>query len=157
MSPVDADGTFPETISYDVATRALTLGTGVIAPVAPEVWNYRVGGVPVIRKWFGFRKRKPDVEWQTPLNDELPDTWPPQWTRDLLDLVNALGLLVALEPEQTRLLDAVADGPLITMDDLQQVGVLPVPPSAGKEPKVPKAPPPDQRGESVQETLDFSD
>ncbi|MGW5663285.1 type ISP restriction/modification enzyme [Streptomyces sp. NPDC003758] len=133
----EVDG-LPDSSSYDAATRTLTVGTGAIHPVAPEVWDYRIGGVQVIRKWFSFRKRKPDVERQTPLNDILPPTWPARWTLDLLDLINALGLLVALEPLQTRLLDAVTNGPLITTDDLRDQGILPVPPHAAKEPKAPR-------------------
>ncbi|MFD0507476.1 type ISP restriction/modification enzyme [Streptomyces chiangmaiensis] len=35
----------PEDISYDAPTRTLTVGTGSIRPVAPEVWDYRIGGV----------------------------------------------------------------------------------------------------------------
>ncbi|MFL4907604.1 type ISP restriction/modification enzyme [Streptomyces sp. MMS24-I2-30] len=128
----------PDHISYDADTRTLTVGTGRIRPVAPELWEYRIGGVQVIRKWFSFRKRKPDVERQTPLNDILPSTWPARWTVDLLDLINALGLLVALEPRQAQLLDAVSSGPLITTDDLRGEGVLPVPSYATKEPKPPR-------------------
>ncbi|WP_432041101.1 type ISP restriction/modification enzyme, partial [Streptomyces chartreusis] len=35
----EADG-LPEDISYDAFTRTLTVGTGCIRPVAPEVWDY---------------------------------------------------------------------------------------------------------------------
>ncbi|MFC7012350.1 type ISP restriction/modification enzyme [Streptomyces viridiviolaceus] len=128
----------PDSISYDATTQTLTVGTGSIRPVTPEVWDYRIGGVQVIRKWFSFRKRKPDVERQTPLNDILPPTWPSRWTLDLLDLINALGLLVALEPRQAQLLDAVSNRPLITIDDLRDEGILPVAPHAAKEPKPPR-------------------
>ncbi|MGO4748897.1 type ISP restriction/modification enzyme [Streptomyces sp. 2MCAF27] len=129
----------PDSISYEAKTRTITVGAGSIRPVAPEVWDYRIGGVQVIRKWFGFRKRKPDIEWQTPLNDILPQTWSARWTVDLLDLINALALLIKLEPEQARLLDAVSAGPTITTHELRELGVLPVPPYAAKEPKTPRA------------------
>ncbi|MFE1858402.1 type ISP restriction/modification enzyme [Streptomyces anandii] len=135
---IGEDAGLPDSISYDATTRILTVGTGSIRNVAPEVWEYRIGGVQVIRKWFSFRKLKPDVERQTPLNDILPPTWTSQWTVDLLDLLNALGLLVALEPRQARLLDAVSSGPLITTDDLRHEGILPVPTYATKEPRPPR-------------------
>ncbi|QKZ18138.1 hypothetical protein HUT05_12700 [Streptomyces chartreusis] len=150
----EGDG-LPEDISYDAATRTLTVGTGCIRPVAPEVWDYRIGGVQVIRKWFSFRKRNPDVERQTPLNDILPATWPARWTVDLLALINALGLLVALEPRQALLLDAVSSGPLITTDDLRREGILPVPAYATKEPKLPRKS--RRTPGSGQQSLDFSD
>ncbi|MGA5443135.1 type ISP restriction/modification enzyme [Streptomyces griseoincarnatus] len=152
---IGEDDGLPADISYDASTRTLTVGTGCIRPVAPEVWDYRIGGVQVIRKWFSFRKRKPDVERQTPLNDILPPTWSARWTVDLLDLINALGLLVALEPRQAQLLDAVSSGPLISTDDLRGEGILPVPAYATKEPKPPRksrrAPGPGQQ------SLGFSD
>ncbi|NJP66126.1 type ISP restriction/modification enzyme [Streptomyces spiramenti] len=130
-----SNGGIPETMTYDPDTRTLHLGEhGVIAPVEPEVWEYRIGGAPVLRKWFGYRKRTPDGLQQTALNKVLPQQWTLEWTVDLLRLLNILGLLVALEPEQLRLLEAVATGPLISRDDLRRLGVLPVPASAAKEP-----------------------
>ncbi|MFJ9242905.1 type ISP restriction/modification enzyme [Streptomyces sp. NPDC101776] len=135
---IGEDNELPDSITYDTSTHTLTVGTGSIRPVAPEVWNYQIGGVQVIRKWFGFRKRKPDVERQTPLNDILPPSWPSRWTVDLLDLINALGLLVALEPRQAWLLDAVNSGSLITTEDLRGEGILPVPAYATKEPRPPR-------------------
>ncbi|NUK14018.1 type ISP restriction/modification enzyme [Streptomyces lunaelactis] len=83
-------------------THTLTMGAGTIAPVSPEVWDYRIGGERVVRKWFNFRKRKPNVEHQTPLNDIFPVTWPPEYTTELLSLLNVLGSLVAIEPEHRR-------------------------------------------------------
>ncbi|MEU6848307.1 type ISP restriction/modification enzyme, partial [Streptomyces sp. NPDC046716] len=150
----DADE-LPAEISYEASTRTLTVGTGCIRPVAPEIWEYRIGGVQVIRKWFSFRKRRPDVERQTPLNDILPPTWPARWTVDLLDLINALGLLVDLEPRQAQLLKAVSSGPLITTNDLQDAGILPVPAYSSKEPKPPRK---SRRSPGPgQESIDLSD
>ncbi|WEH34403.1 N-6 DNA methylase [Streptomyces sp. AM 4-1-1] len=134
----EGSGGFPEAILYDAGTRTLTLGTGAIAPVTSEVWDYQIGGVQVVKKWFGFRKRNPDVERQTPLNDILPEEWPSEYTIELLNLLNVLGLLVALEPEQRSLLREVAEAPMIGIDELTQRGLLPVPPSAKKGPKVPR-------------------
>ncbi|MFE0686588.1 type ISP restriction/modification enzyme [Streptomyces xiamenensis] len=143
----DTPGGMPETITYDANTRTLTVGTGTISPVPREVWEYRIGGVQVIRKWFGFRKRAPDVERQTPLNDILPDCWPTEYTRELLRVLNVLGLLVKMEPDQAALLSAIDAGPQISIPELTALGVLPVSPSAKKAPRVP-AP-------SPQDTLDF--
>lgn len=142
---------FPEDIDYDADTRTLIVGAGTIAPVAPEVWDYRIGGVRVVDRWFRFRKRNPDVEWQTPLNDVPPKRWPPEYTIELLNLLNVLGLSVALEPEQRDLLKEVVEGPLIGIDELTQRGLLPVPPSAKKKPKVPRIPRPTHGNEESQQ------
>ncbi|NGO10079.1 hypothetical protein G5C60_21410 [Streptomyces sp. HC44] len=145
----------PDAIRFDEANHQIHVGGGVIGPVSPEMWNYRIGGTQVVVRWFSFRKRVPDVEWQTPLNDIVQETWPAEYTWQLLDLLNVLGLLVALEPDQERLLTAVAEGDLITMTDLQAAQVVPVPPSATKPPQVPKPSRPIPRGSGSQETLDF--
>jgi hypothetical protein len=146
----------PETIFYDEGTCTLQVGTGKIAPVSPSVWSYQIGGVQVVRKWFNFRKRNPDVEWQTELNDEVQETWPPEYTTELLDLLNVLGCLVELEAEQAELLDAVADGDLVGVKELESLGVLPVPPSATKEPKVPRIPRPKPGSTGNQGAFDFT-
>ncbi|GAA2058839.1 hypothetical protein GCM10009757_39300 [Streptomyces cheonanensis] len=132
----DTPGGMPETIAYDASTRTLTVGTGTISPVPREVWEYRIGGVQVIRKWFGFRKRVPDVERQTPLNDILPDHWPTEYTRELLRVLNILGLLVKMEPEQAGLLTSIAVGSQVSTAELTHLGVLPVPLSAKKAPRI---------------------
>ena len=37
----------------------------------------------------------------------------PEYTKELLNVINVLALLVKLEPEQARLLDEICKGPLI--------------------------------------------
>ena len=56
----------------------------------------------------------------------------------MLDLLNALTALVALEPEQAELLAAIIDGPQITVADLEAAEILPVPADATKPPPVAK-------------------
>ena len=116
--PDTPDG-FPDTLDYDAATRELKVGTGVIAPVPPEVWAYEVSGKNVLRQWFSYRKKdreRPligDKRKPSPLGDIQPDHWLPEYTTELLNVINVLGLLVKLEPAQAALLDEIVDGPLI--------------------------------------------
>ena len=115
----DTAAGFPDTIDYDPATRELKIGTGVIAPVAPEVWAYEVSGKQVLRQWFSYRKKnreRPQIGDRrppSPLGDIQPDHWLPEYTTELLNVINVLGLLVKLEPEQAALLGEIVDGPLI--------------------------------------------
>jgi hypothetical protein len=110
---------FPDTIDYDPAKRELKIGNGVIAPVAPEVWAYEVSGKPVLRQWFSYRRKyreKPqfgDRRPPSPLGEIQPDHWLSEYTTELLNVINVLGLLVKLEPKQAALLDEIVDGPLI--------------------------------------------
>lgn len=110
---------FPDTIDYDAAKRRLMVGTGYIENVPPEVWAYQVSGKHVLRQWFSYRKKnreRPQIGDRrppSPLGDIQPDHWLPEYTTELLNVINVLGLLVKLEPEQAALLDEICEGPLI--------------------------------------------
>ena len=127
----------PDELVYDPQTRELHIGDGVIAPVDPRVAAYEVSGMNVVRKWFGYRRAtRPQARGdQSPLDDTRPTSWPPEYTSDLLDLLNVLTLLVEMEPEQAQLLEAVMTGPRITVEDLTAAEVLPVPEDARSLPK----------------------
>lgn len=131
----DTEDGMPERMRYDEGTRTLHVGAGEIAPVAPEVWNYQVSGMPVVKHWFGYRKKKPSGNRKTPLDQIVATRWTSTMTTELLELLNVLSRCVELEPRQEDLLDRIANGPLITIDDLVESGVLPVPDSARRAPK----------------------
>ena len=115
---------FPDTIDYDPAKQELKIGSGAIAPVAAEVWAYEVSGKQVLRQWFSYRKKnreKPQIGDRrppSPLGEIQPDHWLPEYTTELLNVINVLGLLVKLEPKQKALLDEIVDGPLIPASKL---------------------------------------
>jgi hypothetical protein len=118
--PATPEG-FPDSIGYDAATRRLLVGSGHIDNVAPEVWAYEVSGKAVLKQWFSYRKRnreRPqigDKRPPSPLGDIQPDHWLPEYTSELINVLNVLTLLVALEPQQAALLQKVCDGPLIVI------------------------------------------
>ena len=51
-----------------------------------------------------------------PLEKIQPEGWLAEYTEDLLNLLNVLGRLVALEPQQADLLDRIVAGPLVAVD-----------------------------------------
>ncbi|HET6535465.1 MAG TPA: type ISP restriction/modification enzyme [Sphingomicrobium sp.] len=110
---------FPDTIDYDAAKERLKIGTGYIENVPPAAWAYQVSGKPVLKQWFSYRKKdreKPQIGDRrppSPLGEIQPDHWLPEYTSELLNVINVLGLLVKLEPRQALLLDEIVDGPLI--------------------------------------------
>jgi hypothetical protein len=86
---------------------------------------YEVSGLRVVKRWFDRRKREPEGRRSSPLDDVVATSWEPEWTAELIDLLNVLTLLVELEPAQAALLDVVLQGPMITSHKLRADGVLP--------------------------------
>jgi hypothetical protein len=59
-----------------------------------------------------------------PLDKIQPDHWLPEYTSDLLDLLNVLGRLIALQPRQADLLDRICAGRLQSAEELHEAGAL---------------------------------
>jgi hypothetical protein len=104
---------------------------GAIANVTPGMWGFRVSTeTPLVRQWFSYRKRdrsRPIVGDRRPpsdLNKIQADTWLPEYTTELLNVLNVIGLLLRLGPEQERLLDQIEKGPLLTFEELSSRGVF---------------------------------
>lgn len=123
----------PEKMEYDPAARRLKIGKGYVENVTPEMWDYEVSGMNVLRQWFSYRRRDRtkaiigDKRAPSPLDLTQPDHWLPEYTTDLLNLLNVLGRLVALEPAQADLLDRICAGPLRTAEELRNAGAFAMP------------------------------
>lgn len=111
----------PDEIRYDINSQRLYVGTGFIDNVTETVWNYEVSGKRVLTSWFSYRKKnreRPIIGDRRPpskLGDIQPDHWLAEYTTELLNVLNVLALLVEMEPAQARLLEAICDGPTITL------------------------------------------
>jgi hypothetical protein len=53
-----AEDNYPETYSYDPATKTVTVGGGKFGPVEPEVWGFEVSGLKVVQSWLAYRMKK---------------------------------------------------------------------------------------------------
>ncbi|MGH3831722.1 MAG: type ISP restriction/modification enzyme [Pseudonocardiaceae bacterium] len=115
----------PDTEDDDV----LVVGASWFRPVPAAVWRYDVGGKPVLRQWFAYRKREPGGRVTSPLDLIVADRWSREDTVELRELLSVLRRLTDLAPTQAELLDQVCVGPLITVDELTLARVLPVPDS----------------------------
>ena len=104
--------------------------------------GYEISGRNVVRSWFNYRRAGTGGRDPNSLESITPDGWRPEWDIELLDILNALTALVALEPEQAELLSAIIDGPQITVENLEAAEILPVPAEATKAPPVARKPKP---------------
>ncbi|UCI08879.1 type ISP restriction/modification enzyme [Mesorhizobium sp. B1-1-8] len=117
----------PDVMEYDPVKRRLYIGKGFIENVSPEMWEYEVSGKQVVWHWFSYRKRdrsRPQIGDKRPpsqLDFVQPDHWLAEYTSDLIDLLNVLGRLVALEPAQADLLERILSSELIKITHLQSV------------------------------------
>jgi hypothetical protein len=116
--PDDADS-IPDEIEYDATSRRLLIGKGFIDNVPAAVWQYEVSGKRVLTQWFSYRKKnrgRPIIGDRRPpskLGDIQPDHWLAEYTTELLNVLNVLALLVELEPDQAKLLEAICAGPTL--------------------------------------------
>ena len=123
--PPDAD-----TLAYDAAQQRLLVGSGFVENVPPAVWRYEVSGKQVLVQWFSYRKRdreRPiigDRRPPSPLGEIQPETWLAEYTSELLKLLNVLGWLVDLEPQQAALLEKICAGPTLAEEELRAAGAL---------------------------------
>jgi hypothetical protein len=118
----------PEEISFNPELNHLVVGRGYVENVSQGIWDYEVSGKRVLWHWFSYRKRDrtrtiigEKKRPPSPLEKIQPDHWLPEYTTDLLDLLNVLGRLIALEPKQADLLARICDGPLIHSEDIHDL------------------------------------
>ena len=115
----------PEAITYDPTSRRLRVGDGHVDNVSPAVWLYEVSGKQVLTQWFSYRGRdrsRPligDRRPPSPLGEIGPGVWLAEYTTELLNVLNVLGRLVALEPRQADLLARICAGPILSADALK--------------------------------------
>ncbi|HET7454294.1 MAG TPA: type ISP restriction/modification enzyme [Solirubrobacterales bacterium] len=115
--PTDKDH-YPETFTYEEETQRLRVGDGVFEPVSPEVWNFSVSGLQVVRSWLSYRMKEGAGKRSSPLDDIRPENWPADFTEELCCLLWILEQTVALTPELSDLLDRIVEGSVFTADEL---------------------------------------
>ena len=109
-------GDYPEGHRYDESARTLHVGRGEFAPVAPEVWNYSVSGLQVVKSWLDYRKRKPGGKQSSPLDEIRPKHW--EFGGELLALLWVLERTIALQPAGDALLDEILGSALFAASEL---------------------------------------
>jgi hypothetical protein len=103
----------PVGFSFDESSGSITFGDGLIEGVSPEVANYTTSGMPVLRKWFAYRKPQPAGRSSGALSELNDHKWRDEWTSDLIEILTSLTWLVALEPQAAELIDQVLNDQLL--------------------------------------------
>jgi hypothetical protein len=129
-------GGYPESFSYNDATRTLHVGAGEFAPVAPEVFAFEVSGLKVVQSWLKYRMKEGAGKKSSPLDDIRPERWTGQFTTELLELLWVLEATVDGYPEQAKVLEAIVAGECFQADEFP-----PVPEETRKPPKEESAEP----------------
>jgi Type ISP C-terminal specificity domain/N-6 DNA Methylase len=123
----------PDTINYDESKKRLQVGHGYVENVEPGMWSYEVSGKQVLLQWFSYRKadrERPiigDRRPPSPLGDIQPDHWLAEYTTELINVLNVLGMLRDNEPAQEKLLEKICSGLTISSEELHEAGALEVP------------------------------
>nr|WP_237546428.1 type ISP restriction/modification enzyme [Streptomyces sp. SID5606] len=130
LEPVGDDR--PDEMHYDVFTHTVRVGQGVFGPVSDAVWSYDVGGVNILKRWFGYRRQRSTAKRSSPLDDISVTRWTAEWSAELVDLLTLLRRLTELAEAQDVLLRNILAGPLVTEADLTEAGVFPVEAGARK-------------------------
>ena len=107
---------YPADFSYDATMRVLRVGDGEFSPVSPDVWDYSVSGLQVVKSWLGRRKLNRSGRKSSPLDEIRPEHW--EFTEELLELLWVLEATLALQPEGAALLHEVCSSQLFTQDEL---------------------------------------
>lgn len=114
----DSPERYPENYSYDPVEKTLKVGEGELRPVEPEVYEYNVSGLEVVKSWLGYRKKNPTGKKSSPLDEIRPERWTGDMTRELLELLWVLEATVEKEPELAELLSEIAGSEIFTADEL---------------------------------------
>lgn len=121
----------PSDIKYDATKQSLKVGRGAVAGVTSEVWSFEVSGMPVVKKWLGYRTARGAgraASSGSPLDHIRPTEWIDDWTTELLELLSVLQRTIDLQPVGVALLDRILAGPMVKASD------LPEPPPTMRQP-----------------------
>lgn len=109
---------YPEKYAYDPAKREITVGEGRFGPVAPEVWDFEVSGLEVVKSWLAYRMKLRAGRKSSPLDEEHPERWTARLSDEFLELLWVLEATLAMEPELEKVLGKVVAGPCFAAADL---------------------------------------
>lgn len=123
----------PRQVIYN-ADQSVSVGDGRLVEVAPEVMDFSVSGMNVVKKWLDYRTRSGSGKAAVPgrpLDAIRPEAWDPVWSEELLQVIAAIEGTLDLQPRGAAVLEQILGGELILESELPPVPAhLTKPPSA---------------------------
>ena len=107
--------------SFDPEAWRIHVGDGIVSGVAPKVWEYEVSGMPVIKKWLGYRCLEPAGRASSSgslLDSIRASDWDEQWSAELLQVCAVIERCIEESENGIKLLDAILEGELLSGNDL---------------------------------------
>ena len=118
--PTNGDG-YPDLFRYVADTETINVGNGAFAPVAQEVYEFKVSGLKVVQSWLSYRMRSGAGRKSSPLDNIRPERWTSVFTTEFLELLWVLEATVAGYSEQKELLEAILGDVLFEAKELPHV------------------------------------
>jgi len=109
---------YPEESWHDENTETLHVGAGTFCPVPREAWDFEISGLFPLHGWLDHRMKHPAGKRSSPLDEVTPQSWPPEFTDELLELLWILEATVEAQPRLDSLLHKITTGPFLTAETL---------------------------------------
>ena len=84
--------------------------------MSPEVWDYSVSGLQVVKSWLNRRMLGGSGHKLSPLDEIRPEHW--GFTEELLELLWVLEATLALQPEGVAVFHEVCSSQVFTQNEL---------------------------------------
>lgn len=109
---------YPDDFSYSYSEQELYVGKGVFENVRPEVWEFSVSGLEVVKSWLGYRMKNRSGRSSSPLDDIRPSVW--EFDEELLDLLWVLDHTVDMQPDLKKNLEKIIKSELFNSKDFPE-------------------------------------
>ncbi len=109
---------YPDDFSYSYSEQELYVGKGVFENVRPEVWEFSVSGLEVVKSWLGYRMKNRSGRSSSPLDDIRPSVW--EFDEELLDLLWVLDHTVDMQPDLGNNLEKIIKSELFNSKDFPE-------------------------------------
>jgi Type ISP C-terminal specificity domain len=114
---------YPESFSWladseDSSQGVLHVGSGQLAPVSREAFEYSVSGFEVVKSWLAFRMKDRSGRKSSPLDDIRPVVWTADLSQELRQLLWVVEATIAMQADLNTMLIQIVASNTIDADSL---------------------------------------